>query len=293
MTSFQLEVIWKLGGSKFMYKFILLLFIAILSSCTEEPPRYNGYIDADLTYLSSNFAGRLESLLVSRGQSVQKNQLLFKLEQTNENFAVAINQFTKNNLLSQRKEILNQIEYNDINYQRTLRMRKQNAASQNDLDLAKKDLDVLKNRLMAINFQISSSQVDIADKNWQMQRKEGHATDFGIIFDTYFTKDEYVLAGQPVLSLITKNNIKVIFFIPEKKLSSILINDKIKISSDGNEHLGTGTINYISNIAQYIPPIVYSREDRQNLVFRVEARIDNPNLNQVHLGQPVTMEIRK
>ena len=274
-----------------MRKLALLLCIFLLCSCKDGRHLYNGYIDADLTYLSSNYPGRLANLLVKRGQSVQKDQLLFNLEQTNESFAISISQLNKNNLLSQRQEIINQMQYDDINYRRTLRMRKKDAASQNDLDVAKKDSDVRKNQLAAIDFQIKSSGVDTADKKWQLERKENRATDAGIIFDTYFTKDEYVQAGQPVLSLVTKPNIKVIFFVPEKELSSIFLNDKINISSDGNSNVITGTIRYISKIAQYTPPIIYSREDRQSLVFRIEAHIDNANLNQMHLGQPVSLEI--
>ena len=275
-----------------MHKLILFFLILLLTSCEEKPPRYNGYIDADLTYLSSSFPGQLKDLYVERGRPVQKNQLLFKIEQTNDNFEIDSSELTQKNLLSQREELINQIKYDQLNYHRILKMKKEEAASQNDLELAQTDLEVLNNRLSAINFQIKASKVSTASKKWQAGKKEGYASDHGIIFDTYFTKDEYVQAGQPLLSLITTNNIKVIFFIPETELSTTLLNTKIQISSDGNKTLGTATINYISQIAQYIPPIIYSREERQNLVFRVEARIDNPNLNQVHLGQPVSLEFQ-
>ncbi|OGV46490.1 MAG: hemolysin D [Legionellales bacterium RIFCSPHIGHO2_12_FULL_42_9] len=274
-----------------MQKLILLVCLFLLSSCGKGGLQYNGYIDADLTYLSSDFSGRLTNLFVRRGESVQKNQLLFKLEQTSEHFGVAISRFTKKNRLAQRKEILDQINYDEINYRRTLKIRKANAASQNDLDVAKRELDVLKNQLAAIDFQIKSSRVDTKNKRWQIRRKENSAPDLGIIFDTYFTQDEYVEAGQPVLSLITKNNIKVVFFAPEKDLSTITLNQKVKLSSDSTLELATGHINYIANVAQYTPPIIYSREAREELVFRIEARLDNPNLNQVHLGQPISLEL--
>ena len=276
-----------------MRKLVLLMLIVLLCSCEKGTPPYNGYIDADLTYLSSNFAGRLDNLLVRRGQPVQKNQLLFKLEQTSEHYGIESSQLSQKNLLSQRKVLIDQINYNNINYRRTLQMRKQDAASQNDLDLAKKDLNVLKNQLAAIDFQIKSSQIDTEDKKWQKNRKEAYATDSGIVFDTYFTKNEFVQAGQPVLSLLTKRNIKVIFFVPEKDLSSVLLNAKVIISSDGDPTLLKGTINYISKIAQYTPPIIYSREDRQDLIFRIEARIDTPNLNRLHLGQPVYLALAR
>ena len=274
-----------------MRKFGLLCCIFLLCSCGEDDSFYNGYIDADMTYLSSNYAGRLVHLFVVRGQVVQKNQRLFKLEQTSEKFGVDISEFTQHNLLSQRKQILDQIRYSEINYRRTLQRRKQDAASQNDLDVATKDLDVLKNQLAALDFQIKSSQVDTADKQWQVARKENYATDSGIIFDTYFTQGEYAQAGQPVVSLITPKNIKVIFFVSEKDLSKIQLNHKVKLLTDGNVLLGTGTIRYISNTAQYTPPIIFSREDRQSLIFRVDAGLDKPDLNQVHLGQPVSLRL--
>lgn len=274
-----------------MQKLILLFFIFLLSACKGQHSQYNGYFDADLTYLSSDFAGRLDELLVKRGQSVGKNQLLFKLEQTNEKFGVDTSQLNQKYLLEQRKVTLAQIHYNEINYQRTLKIRTQDAASQNDLDLAKEQLDVLRNQLAAIDFQIQSSHVDTADKKWIVARKSNSAPEPGIIFDTYFTQNEYVQGGQPVLSLITKHNIKVIFFASEKDLDHIKLGQAVKISTDDNPESAIGRISYIANIAQYTPPIIYSREQRGKLVFRIEARIDKPNLEKLHLGQPVSIEL--
>lgn len=274
-----------------MRKLTVLFLIMFLSACKDKENQYNGYIDAELTYLSSNFAGQLTDLIVTRGQSIHNNQLLFKLEQTSEQYGVERSQLAKDNLLAQRNALLNQIHYEHINAQRTLTMRRQNAASQNDVDVSKKNVEVLNNQLKALDAQIKSSQVDTADQQWQLSRKESHAMDDGIVFDTYFTPHEYVQAGQPVLSIITQHTIKVIFYVPEKALDQIALHNKIKFSSDGNPQLGTGTIRYISNIAQYTPPIIYSREERQHLVFRIEAGIDSPDLNAIHLGQPVSLEI--
>lgn len=270
---------------------ILTMWVLLLLGCKEKHSHYNGYIDADLTYLSSNYAGRLAQLFFYRGDQVQKNQLLFKLEQTSEQLAMEMSQLSSKQLLSQKQEILDQIHYNEMNYRRTLQMQKQHAASQNDLDVAKRELDVSNHQLAAINYQIESSQNNTSDKQWQLTRKENFATDDGIIFDTYFTKDEYVQAGQPILSLITKENIKAIFYVPETALSQIAINQSVNLSTDGRPKFATGKIRFISNVAQYTPPILYSREEREALIFRVEASIDSPNLNQIHLGQPVTLDI--
>lgn len=232
----------------------VFLMMALVSACGKPPHQYNGYIDADLTYLSADYPGRLAHLRVVRGQSVQKHQLLFKIEQQSEQDHVVMSQDSKDNFLAERKGIMDQLHYAEVNYHRTITMMKQHAASQNDLDLAQRDWDVLKNQLHGIDAQIKSSKTDIANKKWQLEHKEGYSTDKGIIFDTYFTKGEYVAAGQPILALVTRQHIKVIFFVPENALSNIRLNQKVKISNDGNPNFATGIIRYISNTAQYTPP---------------------------------------
>lgn len=284
-----MQMLIKIG--LFMRKLVCFFMLFILVGCKPAPLRFNGYIDADLTYISSNYPGRLVDLAIHRGQAVKKGQFLFKLEQASERYGESMSELSNQNLIAQQKEILAQIHYADTYYRRTLKIRKDDAASQNDLEAAQKDLEVLNNQLVAINAQIKSGRMNTADKRWQLNRKEGYAPDNGIVFDTYYTAAEYVQGGQPVLALITKPHIKVLFFVSEKELSRIRLNQSVKLSSDGAPDLATGRINYISNIAQYTPPIIYSREDRTALVFRVEAQVDSPDLEKIHLGQPVTLEL--
>ncbi len=275
-----------------MHKLLIVgLTILLLTACEKENKSFSGYIDTDLVYLSSDFGGRLTDLAVLKGQLVKNNQFLFRLEQTSEQYNVKMSQLTKKDLLAQRQQILTQLNYNEINYRRTLEMRQQNAASQNDLDAAQRDLNISKEQLTDIDVRIKNNQVDTADKKWQMTRKENVAPELGIIFDTYYTKGEFVQAGAPVLSLITKNNIKAIFFVPEEELDQLRLNERVTIKTDHNDNFATGHIFYISNIAEYTPPIIYSREERQRLVFRIEAKIDSPDLEKIHLGQPVTLEL--
>lgn len=267
------------------------LILLLLTACKKEDKSFSGYVDTDLVYLSADFGGRLNELAVLKGQLVKKNQFLFKLEQTSELYNVAMSQLHNKELLAQKKQIITQLGYNTINYHRIMEMRQQNAASQNDLDAAQRDLNVSKQQLAAINVTLKSNQAATSDKQWQVTRKENFAPERGIIFDTYYTKGEFVPTGYPIVSLITKNNIKAIFFVPEEKLSQLRLNEQVTIKTDKNDHFATGHIFYMSNIAEYTPPIIYSREERSRLVFRIEAKIDSPDLEKIHLGQPVTLEL--
>ncbi|MGC1183461.1 HlyD family secretion protein [Legionella sp.] len=272
-----------------------LIFICLVTvfliSCKHENKSFNGYIDTDLVYLSADFSGRLVDLAVFKGQLVNANQFLFKLEQTSEQYDVAKSKLNQKDLLAQRQQAIIQLNYNKINYHRNLTMRQHNAASQGDLDAALRDLDSAKQQVASLDFKIESNQFDTKEKKWRIERKENYAPSTGIIFDTYYTKGEFVQTGYPVLSLITKDNVKAIFFVPQQELSRIRLNEKIKVKVDQDSLYAMGHIFYISNIAEFTPPIIYSREERQRLVFRIEAKIDSPDLEKLHLGQPVTLEL--
>lgn len=275
-----------------MHKLLFVaLLIGLLSGCKQNEKLFSGYVDTDLVYLSADFAGRLIDIAVQRGQLINAQQFLFRLEQNSELYNLEMSQLSSDSLLAQRKQILDQIEYNEINHRRIKGMRQKDAASQNDLDMAQRDLDVSRQQLADIDFKIRSSQIDSKDKQWIKSRKENFSLESGIIFDTYYTRGEFVPAGNPILALITKDRIKTVFFVPESKLNLLKINQKIKIHTSQNQDYATGHIYYISNIAEYTPPIIYSREERQRLVFRVEAKIDAPDLEKIHLGQPVTLEL--
>lgn len=275
-----------------MHKVLFIgLLTLVLAACEDNNKSFSGYVDADLVFLSSDYGGRLAEIAILRGQSVKKDQFLFRLEQRTEAYTIKMSNFTQTSLLAQRDQIQAQLHFNEVNYRRIAGMQKQNAASQTDLDAALRDLKTSQDQLNDIESKLKSNSVDTANKKWQKSRKQNSAVDSGIVFDTYYTQGEFVQPGAPVLSLITKNHIKAVFFVPESQLEFLRLNGKVLIKTDQNPHFATGHIAYISNIAEYTPPIIYSREERQHLVFRVETRIDTPDLEKIHLGQPVTLEL--
>lgn len=277
-----------------MYKLIFIGLVSFfLIACNNEKNTYSGYIDTDLVYLSSDFAGRLVNLPVIKGQLVKINQFLFRLEQTSELYDESMGKETQNELLAQRQQALASLNYAEINYKRIQVMKRSNSASQGDLDLAKRDLDQAKQKMTETDAKILSNQVDIKNRQWRIRQKENSAPAEGIIFDTYYKPGEFVGPGSPVLSLITKEYIKVVFFVPETELSQIRINEKIKIMTAENANFAQGHIFYVSNIAEFTAPILYSQKERSRLVFRVEAKIDSPDLEKLHLGQPVTLDLSK
>ncbi len=94
-----------------------------------------------------------------------------------------------------------------------------------------------------------------------------HAPLAALVFDTYFRAGEKVEANRPVLSLLSPNNIKVLFYITETQLSRIKIGQKIYFTCDGCADKNRG-LNYLHfTRSKYTPPVIYSKDTRYKLVY--------------------------
>ena len=94
----------------------------------------------------------------------------------------------------------------------------------------------------------------------------------GRIEETFFEVGERVNAGQPVVSLLPDANVKVRFFLPEESLASVQIGNMIAVSCDGCADGLTAKIDRIATEAEFTPPVLYSKDSRTKLVYRIEAK---------------------
>jgi HlyD family secretion protein len=109
----------------------------------------------------------------------------------------------------------------------------------------------------------------------------------GILDRRFYQVGEVAASGAPVLSLFDPARIKAIFFVPEAARSAMLPGTRLTVSCDGCNG-AIGTVTRVASEPQYTPPILYSRDERARLVFRVEAEVEGAAGLQP--GQPVTLD---
>ena len=112
------------------------------------------------------------------------------------------------------------------------------------------------------------------------------------MIDTFYLPGELVPAGRPVLSLLSPEQIKIIFFIPQSYLSQLKLAQLVTVTCDNCVSPIKAKIDFIAPQAEYTPPVIYSDALRSKLVYRIEAA---PNLNEaikLHPGQPVNVLIQ-
>ncbi len=107
------------------------------------------------------------------------------------------------------------------------------------------------------------------------------------MFDTLFREGEWVPAGRPIVSLLPPKNIKVRAFVPETWLGGLRVGEVAHVSIDGTAQEFAGRISYIAPRAEYTPPVIYSKESREKLVYMVEIVFEPERAAELHPGQPV------
>jgi HlyD family secretion protein len=241
----------------------VLASLLLLQSCSDPPQnRFQGYVEGEFVYVASPLAGQLEALSVQRGQHVTAGQPLFALDETAEKAA--------------REQIEAALVLSEAELGRQEELFRTGVAATQDLDRARSTRDQDKRRL---------DQTD-----WSFKQKKQSAPQAGLVYDTLFRQGEWVAAGKPVVALLPPQNIKVRAFVPETRIGSIHYGDDVKVAVDGVPDLFVGKVSYISPRAEYTPPVIYSRETRDKLVFMVEAVFDSATGAKLHPGQPVDVQ---
>ena len=108
--------------------------------------------------------------------------------------------------------------------------------------------------------------------------------------DTLYRPGEWVPAGAPVVSLLPPANVKIRFYVPETTVGTLRLGDAVSVRCDGCGADIAAAIRFIAPQAEFTPPVIYSRENRANLVFLVEARPNAPN-PALHPGLPAEVAL--
>ena len=127
----------------------------------------------------------------------------------------------------------------------------------------------------------------LAQADWRLGQRAVIAPKAGRVNDTYYVVGDFVPAGSPVVSLLPPGNIKVRFFVPEKALGTVRYGQPVAITCDGCGAPIGAKVSFVAPQAEYTPPVIYSRERREKLVFLVEARPAASDAAKLHPGQPV------
>ena len=243
------------------FAFVLAVAQGISGCNTDKPPVLQGWVEADLIFVGPDEAGRIETLNVRQGDQVILRAPLLTLDAELQQADLQVQEATLKNT--------------QLAYDRAVTLVRSNAGTQRAVEEAEAAQ--------------RTAQARLNSAKTKLERRKMFSPVEGSVEQLYFRVGEMVLAGKPVIALLPPGNVKIRFFVAEAKLPEIKIDDVVGVNCDGCAQGLTAKISFISRSSEFTPPVIYSLEERNKLVFMIEARTEQPE--RLRVGQPVTVTL--
>lgn len=288
-------------------------------------PGFNGYLEADYIYLAPLSAGRLTELDAEEGADVVAGQVLARLDDQTQlaalrgaEAAVAEARANLDNLSTGSREAEIAViraslmkaradrDLTQITLERTLQLSGQGQVSAARVDqdraaaqAATAQVDALAAQLAVAQLPAREAERKAAEAALAVAQSQAEAARSaldnrvlsapisGRLDRRFYQTGEIAASGAPVLALYDPARVKAIFFVPETARAGLVPGVILTVSCDGCA-AGRAVVSRVAADPQYTPPILYSRDERNRLVFRVEAIVTGLTL---HPGQPVTLQV--
>jgi HlyD family secretion protein len=279
---------------------ILLLATAALTACdSQEENVWLGYAEGEEAFIAAPQPGWLTTIDVARGANVSPGDVLFTLDATREiaardNARAAIS--AANALIVQAEAqaaqavaTRAQAEADTLRSEREFERQESlvaiGATPRREVEQAEAILQSARarrtqaeaQRAQAMGLraqaeaQIEEAEAALAAAAFNLSERTVQARVGGTVQDVYFRAGEYATSA-PVLSILPPENVFIRFFVPEEDLAGLALGDEVQIGCDNCPEDLTANISFISAEVEFTPPIIYSVNNRQKLVFKAEAR---------------------
>ena len=237
-----------------------IMLSTTLAGCNEKrDPGFQGWVEADMIFVSPDESGRVTKLNMREGDEVKQGDQLYSVD----------DDLQKADLNQNKATLANAQQ----SYDRAASLSKTGSGTQATLDSAVSSLRVAEAR--------------VATSETRLARRQGFAPVNGTIQQIYFREGEMVQAQRPVLSIMPPGNIKIRFYVPETELPKLAIGDEVKVTCDNCSADLTAKIYFIATTAEYTPPVIYSLDERNKLVYLIQARPARPDA--LRVGQPISV----
>jgi HlyD family secretion protein len=293
-----------------------LALLAWLSACSNaSAPVLTGYVEGEYVRVAPVFSARILSVEVKRGDLVKRGELLAVLEsldaeldvmQAEARLAEARSQYANMSKGLRPDEIAAmeatleaaraQLREAQLGFERAQTLHKQGIASKASYDQAEaarataearveeiaQRLDVARSGARADELKAQEQKIREADAvlkttRWRLQQRRVTAPSDGEVSDILLNPGEIAGPDSPILSFLPAGAVKLTLFAAEPERPRLALGTKLSISCGGCPGDLTASVTYLAREPEFTPPVIYSVDRRQKLVFRLEARPDRPN----------------
>ncbi len=290
----------------------LPLMSAFFTWCGDGAPLAVGYVEGEYVLVAPIETAQISRINVRRGDRVAAGQSLAKLERRDAEIAVAqaraglaraegqlanllqgrrpeeiavveaslgsaLAQETEaDRVLKRRADLLARGILSQAEYDNALTAKQQASAKVAELkaDLAVAKLPARPQEIKAAEAAVAQARAGLDQARWRLDKRTLSISQPGEVFDIIRNAGEVAGPQAPVISVLPDGATKLRLFLPEPDLSQLSIGSALTVHCDGCGAGMTATVSYISTDPEFTPPVIYSTQNRQKLVYLIEARPD-------------------
>jgi HlyD family secretion protein len=304
-----------------------LLLVARL--CAAPDPLAVGYVEGDYVHLAPVTTAELTEVAVRMGDRVTPGQVVARQERTDAEIALAEAEAARGQAAAEladlregsRPEEIRVIEASleaarvrfheaERRAERQIALASTGIVSEANLEQAVADRDTARSEIAqfeaelavarlparagvvaAAESRLKGAEAAVRAAAWQLKQRDLASPVAGQVADVFRRTGELAGPTDPVASILPDGAYKLVVFVAETAVAGLAPGTELAVRCDGCPPDLTATVSYVSDEPEFTPPVIYSVENRQKLVYRVEAR-PPPDGHTLRPGQIVDVALR-
>ncbi len=299
----------------------------LFSACTAQPLAV-GYVEGEFVQLAPIEVAQVRSVLVRRGDRVEAGKPLALTEDADARIAVAQAEAALAQAQAQLADLkvgkrpdeiaVLEAAVRTANAQaddarrtliRTQDLARRGVMAQAQLDDAKTNLEVAEaaigqstanlavgrlparpEAIKAAENAVKGAEAQLDSARWRLGKRSIEAAAPGRITDVIRNPGDIAGPSAPVLTMLPDGAVKLKVYIPESVFASVKVGGLLSVRCDGCAGDLQARVSYVSPDPEFTPPVIYSLETRQKLVYLVEAHPVDP-ASPLQPGQIVDVDL--
>ncbi|TFU94468.1 HlyD family efflux transporter periplasmic adaptor subunit [Barnesiella sp. WM24] len=289
-----------------MKKSLNLIAMAVLITGCNKAPDYDatGIFEATTVTVSSETTGKILSLDISEGDSINNGQTIavidttmLVLQQKQLNSQKLSVENSSPDIVAQVSSLRAQIAHQKHECERLGRLLADGATTQKQYDDAQSQLKVLQAQLDALTSSLSNNRNSISDNAVALQYQQEQLEEqiekstvksplTGTVLIKYAEQGEFATPGKPICKIANLNDIYLRSYFTVSQLSDIHIGQDVTVIADfgvDKQYEYPGTITWIAQESEFTPKSIQTKDSRANLVYAVKIAVKNDG--RLKLGQ--------
>jgi HlyD family secretion protein len=277
--------------------------LVVLAGCqwSEEEADAYGQFRATEVQVAAEHRGQIRQLNIEEGKRIAQGDTIGWIDTTElatRRKEVKAKLETAHSRLpsieAKRRVLQSELEIARKDLSRLEALKKEDAATQKQIDDARGRVEVLKRKMESVKVKRRSARAEEQALKAQLQRVEAQLDNAlilnpvdGTVLTKYKEKGEVVQYGQPLYKVANLDTMDLRVYVSGEQLPEIELGQTVRVFIDkGSEdyHEYKGTVQWLASEAEFTPQMIQTKEERVSQVYAMDVRVVNDG--KLKIGMP-------